>query len=166
MSLAKVSLYKGVEAEGRWRGLDTLFVNMSFPINQERTADDFWAIMEAYKVGHVYFGTRQSFQAYDICVKNPELVVELAQKCRMLVTCERLFGTALDTRYAGPRIRTIFTILPGMEIPLLGDHDIKAFSALNAELKIDADLVTGVWSYCPQVLDLHYCTDENIEEIP
>lgn len=164
MSLTRVPTYKGVEAEGRWRGFDTIFFDMMFEENQQITGDDVFSLARKHDCPHVYFGVRSSFRQFDVCIKRPELIHRLSGDAGLMVTCEHVFGTAsqIPPMAGGARVRHLFTIQTGTYIGPLCPYDLRAFHVLNAELKIDTPLLTGVWSTDPQIIDLHYCADEEI----
>ena len=167
MSLVRTPVYVGIEAEGRWRGMPTLFIDTTFEANQQITGDDLLSIAEANECYHLYFGVRSSFRQWDVCIHRPELPSWLSIEGGLMITCEHMLGVAakLPALVCGSRIRHLFTVQGGMTLPPLTDADINLMALVNSELKIDAPFKTAVWECAPQILDLHYCMDHEAKEV-
>lgn len=155
--------YVAVEAEGKWRGVRTLFVNTRHRAAIDRKPEVYQAIAEEQGCLHVYFGVKQSFYVHDMALENPDTVVCLSE--RFLVTLEHDFlqAPAISVGLFGPQVRHLFTINEQMDLSQ-GIHDacIFALAYEGSELKIDAGLATCVLSG-PQIIDLHYCNEKEVQ---
>ncbi|MBD3261636.1 MAG: hypothetical protein GF334_08155 [Candidatus Altiarchaeales archaeon] len=152
--------YVAVEAEGKWRGVRTLFVNTRHRAAIERKPEVYKELAEAHKCLHIYFGVKQSFYSHDMALENPDTVLFLSERFLLTLEHDFLEAPAIPVGLFGPQVRHLFTINEQMDLSQgIQDASIFALAYENAELKIDARLSTCVLSG-PQIIDLHYCNEK------
>lgn len=151
--------YVGIEAEGRFTGLRTLFVPLH--INTD------YALVEAeareHRCPHVYLGVKGTY----LQVTPPFSAVEDLTHVGLLVTQEVDFmaaGLLSSEALECPQTRYLLTLSPDTfwTKEALLDPILALLERPNVELKIDGHLKTAVYWQRPQIVPLHYCRDKEV----
>lgn len=155
--------YVGIEAEGRWRGARTLFINTTDKANHVRSVATYFEMMEQNHCTHLYFGVQQSYLQYDMSQERPDIVIRASERYLVTVEHDLLAAPKVELGVFGPQVRHLFTLRKDTYVEDgIPDAVILALAQEGSELKIDGVLHTCVFSK-PQVIDLHYCNDEGIQ---